>query len=48
VRTLVAPLATEVEAQLLALDDRRADVARRYIRRLVLEPLLGARSCAGR
>jgi hypothetical protein len=42
VRTLVAPLGSGVEAQLRALDRRRADVARRYIRRLALEPLLGA------
>ena len=41
-RTMVAPLGSEVEAQLRALDPRRADIARRYIRRLALEPLLGS------
>lgn len=41
-RTIVAPLGTEVEEQLDALDAKRAEIARRYIRRLVLEPLLGS------
>ena len=41
-RTIVAPLGTEVEEQLGALDAKRAEIARRYIRRLVLEPLLGS------
>jgi hypothetical protein len=42
VRTIVAPLGTEVEGQVQALDARRAEIARRYIRRLALEPLLGS------
>ena len=42
VRTIVAPLAPEVRAELDALDRRRAEIARRYIRRLRLQPFLGA------
>jgi hypothetical protein len=42
VRTVIAPLPPEVEAQLAALDARLAGIARRYIRRLALEPRLGA------
>jgi hypothetical protein len=42
VRTIVAPLGTEVDAQLRALDAKRAEIACRYIRRLALEPLLGS------
>jgi hypothetical protein len=41
VRTVIAPLLAEVEAELAALDARLQDVARRYIRRLALEPFLG-------
>jgi hypothetical protein len=41
VRTIIAPLHPEVEAELPALDRKRADIARRYIRRLRLEPDLG-------
>jgi hypothetical protein len=41
VRTVIAPLDPEVESQLRGLDRRRADIARRYIRRLMLEPYLG-------
>jgi hypothetical protein len=41
VRTVIAPLAREVEAQLAALDPRLAGIARRFIRRLALEPQLG-------
>jgi hypothetical protein len=41
VRTVIAPLPREVEAQLAALDRRLAEIARRYIRRLALEPQLG-------
>jgi hypothetical protein len=42
VRTVIAPLLPEVEAELRALDGRLEDVARRYVRRLALEPLLGS------
>jgi hypothetical protein len=42
VRTIVAPLGAEVEGQVQALDAGRAEIARRYIRRLALEPLLGS------
>ena len=42
-RTLIAPLRPEVQRELGALDRRRARIARRYIRRLALEPYLGAR-----
>jgi hypothetical protein len=41
VRTVIAPLPWEVEAQLAAIDARLAGIARRYIRRLALEPRLG-------
>ena len=41
-RTIVAPLTAEVRAELDALDPRRAEIARRYIRRLRLQPDLGA------
>ena len=41
VRTMIAPLFAEVEQQLDALDRKRAEIARRYIRRLALEPYLG-------
>jgi hypothetical protein len=41
VRTVIAPLPLEVEAQLDALDRRLAEIARRFIRRLALEPQLG-------
>ena len=40
-RTLIAPLDPEVESQLRGLDRKRAEIARRYIRRLMLEPYLG-------
>ena len=40
-RTVIAPLHPEVEAELAALDARLQDVARRYIRRLAVEPYLG-------
>jgi hypothetical protein len=43
VRTVIAPLRAEVQEELRALDRRRAQIARRYIRRLALEPYLGAR-----
>ena len=36
-RTVIAPLPREVEAQLEALDARLAGIARRYIRRLALD-----------
>ena len=42
-RTVIAPLHPEVQEELRALDRRRAQIARRYIRRLALEPYLGAR-----
>ena len=41
-RTIVAPLALEVEAELEALPRRLRAIARRYIHRLRLEPELGA------
>jgi hypothetical protein len=41
VRTVIAPLPREIEAQIDALDRRLAGIARRYIRRLALEPQLG-------
>jgi hypothetical protein len=47
VRTVIAPLPREVEAQIDALDRRLAGIARRYIRRLALEPQLGAPVCRG-
>ena len=42
-RTLIAPLHPAVQQELRLLDRRRAEIARRYIRRLALEPYLGAR-----
>ena len=42
-RTVIAPLHPEVQEELRALDRRRAQIARRYIRRLALEPYLGTR-----
>ena len=45
-RTVIAPLPREVEAQLAAIDARLARIARRYIRRLALEPRPGHRSRA--
>ena len=42
-RTLIAPLPPEVQRELGVLDRRREQIARRYIRRLALEPYLGAR-----
>jgi hypothetical protein len=47
VRTVIAPLPREVRAQIDALDRRLAGIARRYIRRLALEPQLGAPLCRG-
>ena len=41
-RTIIAPLLPEVQAELDALDPKRAGIARRYLRRLALEPMLGA------
>jgi len=41
VRTLIAPLDPEVESQLRGLDRKRGEIARRYIRRLALEPHVG-------
>jgi len=43
VRTVIAPLRPEVQQELERLDRRRAEIARRYIRRLALEPNLGPR-----
>ena len=40
-RTVIAPLDGEVQAQLEALDARLGEICRRYIRRLAFEPLLG-------
>jgi hypothetical protein len=48
VRTMIAPLHPEVETELGALDARLQDIARRYIRRLALEPYLGYRLQRGR
>ena len=47
-RTLIAPLDPGVESQLRGLDRKRAEIARRYIRRLALEPHLGYRLARGR
>jgi hypothetical protein len=47
VRTALAGLEPEVQTQLAALDGRRAEVARRYIARLRLEPYLGHRLTRG-
>jgi hypothetical protein len=38
VRTVIAPLRPEVQAELRALDYRRARIARGYIRRLAVQP----------
>jgi hypothetical protein len=46
-RTVVAPVAREVEAQLDAMDPRLAEIARRYIQRLRVEPCLGHRLTRG-
>lgn len=46
-RTVIAPLHAEVEAQLEALDAKRALIARRYVARLALEPYLGHRLTRG-
>ena len=46
-RTIVAPLNAQVHAELEALDPRRREIARRYIRRLALEPTLGSRVLEG-
>ncbi len=40
-RTIIAPLHPKVQQELRVLDRRRAEIARRYIRRLALEPYLG-------
>jgi hypothetical protein len=48
VRTVIAPLAPEVEAQIDALGGTLGGIARRYIRRLALEPLLGSPVNRGR
>ena len=42
-RTVIAPLHQVVQEELRGLDRRRAQIARRYIRRLALEPYLGGR-----
>jgi hypothetical protein len=42
-RTVIAPLHPEVQEELRALDRRRGQIGRRYVRRLALEPYLGAR-----
>jgi hypothetical protein len=47
VRTKIAGLEPEVQAQVAALDSRRAAIARRYIERLRLEPYLGHRLTRG-
>ena len=47
-RTVIAPLLPEVKADLAALAPRLGDIARRYIRRLALEPYLGYRLQRGR
>jgi hypothetical protein len=41
VRTVIAALHPRVQGQLIALDAKRAAVARRYVARLALEPYLG-------
>ena len=46
-RTVIAALHDEVEAQLEALDAKRAGIARRYVARLALEPYLGHRLTRG-
>lgn len=40
-RTVIAALNPRVQGQLIALDAKRAAVARRYVARLALEPYLG-------
>ena len=47
-RTLIAPLPAEVEHELAGIDRRLRSIARRYIRRLALEPYLGYRLQRGR
>jgi hypothetical protein len=44
---VIAPLPLEVESELAALDARLEDIARRYIRRPALEPLLGSVAARG-
>ena len=39
---MIAPLSAEVEADVAGLDRRLAEIARRYVRRLPLEPSLGS------
>lgn len=46
-RALIAPFGCEVERELGQLDARLARIARRYIRRLGLEPYLGAHADRG-
>lgn len=46
-RTVIAPLHPEVDAQLGALDAKRGAIARRYVARLALEPYLGHRLTRG-
>ena len=46
-RTVIAALHEEVEAQLDTLDAKRAGIARRYVARLALEPYLGRRLTRG-
>lgn len=46
-RTVIAPLTDEVTAQICALEPELAEIARRFIRRLRLEPLLGPRLARG-
>jgi hypothetical protein len=43
VRTVIAALHPRVQGQLIALDAKRAAVARRYVARLAIEPYLGHR-----
>jgi hypothetical protein len=47
VRTVIAALHEEVEAQFEALDAKRAGIARRYVARLAIEPFLGHRLTRG-
>ena len=42
-RTVIAPPDSRVEEEIAALDRRRAEIARRFIRRLALEPTVGTR-----
>jgi hypothetical protein len=46
-RTVIAPVAREVETELDAMDERLAEIARRYIQRLRVEPFLGHRLARG-